>query len=212
MKKTFVIPAVAVLISALLGGCNSGQADELATAKTELEKLKTEVTSLNDEVKESKDKVASLEKENKTLTEQLALYHEQTNKGSEPTTSAAISDPVEQEYAKNFIEVVDLKAKWYTDSLYGNKVAGYTYSLKNKGNKDVEYLTVTLYFMDKDGKTISEASLTPINPADIFDNKPLKANYSWKMDSGTYYQAKDVSKDWKEGSVKAEVTEIRFKS
>lgn len=213
MKKLYLIPAMALLFSALLGGCSSGQADELAAAKTELEKLKGEVTNLNSQVKESKDKATSLEEENKKLSEQLSLYREQTNKqGAANAVSNAIGDPVEQEYASNFIDIVDLKAKWYTDSLYGNKVAGYTYGLKNKGTKDVEYLTVTLYFLDKDGNTISEESLTPINPAGIFDNKPLKAHYSWKMESGTYYQAKDVSKDWKEGSVKAEITELRFKS
>jgi predicted nuclease with TOPRIM domain len=94
-----MIPVVVVLTSALLGGCNSGQADELAAAKTELEKLKTEVSSLNDQVKESKGKVTTLEKDNKTLTDQLVLYREQTkNKETSTTTNKDVDDPDLCEY------------------------------------------------------------------------------------------------------------------
>jgi hypothetical protein len=38
----------------------------------------------------------------------------------------------------------------------------------------------------------------------------LKGNYTWKMDRGQFYNARDVGDDWKEGSVVAKITELEF--
>ncbi|MBD7967784.1 hypothetical protein [Paenibacillus gallinarum] len=207
-KVSFIF--VSLLILSLLTACTSK--DELTSAKQELEKLKSDYKTVSADLEKVKKTAAEFQQQNKDLTDQLDLYRENNSNGNaaETVSESAISNPVEKEYAENFVEINNLETKWHEDILYGNKVAGYTFDLKNKGKKDVEYLTVTVYFKDKSGSTIAEASLTPINPSGIFDNDPLKANYSWKMDTGIYYQAKDVSKEWVEGSAEAVITELRF--
>lgn len=208
ITKLFIISVLLFTVS-LLTACTSK--DELTSAKQEIEKLKSDYETISADLEKVKKTAAEFEQQNKVLTDQLDLYRDNTNSDKAGTVSAsAITNPVEKEYADNFVEINNLETKWHKDILYGDKVAGYTFDLKNKGKKDIEYLTVTVYFKDKSGSTIAEASLTPINLSGIFDNDPLKANYSWKMDTGIYYQAKDVSNEWVEGSAEAVITELRF--
>lgn len=210
MNKIYKLISLSILSVVVLSACSSK--DELAATQEELEKLKGQYETLSKDFEETKKTASEYEEQNKVLNDQLALYREEVSgTGEAKTVSSNIGNPVEKEYADNFVEIVNLDTQWHEDILYGEKVAGYTFELKNNGNKDIEYLTVTIYFKDKSGNNIAEASLTPINPSGIFDNEPLKANYSWKMDTGTYYQAKDVSKDWVEGSAEAVITELRFK-
>lgn len=209
MNKIWKLVSLSLLSVVVLSACSSK--DELAATQQELEKLKGQYETLNKDFENIKKTASEYEEQNKVLNDQLALYREEANgSGEAQTVSSSVENPVEKEYAENLVEIVNLETKWHEDILYGDKVAGYTFELKNKGNKDIKYLTVTIYFKDKSGNNIAEASLTPINPSGIFDNEPLKANYSWKMDTGTYYQAKDVSKDWVEGSAEAVITELRF--
>ena len=42
------------------------------------------------------------------------------------------------------------------------------------------------------------------------NNKPLRPNYIWQQERGQFYQAKSVPSEWKEGAVKAKITDIEF--
>lgn len=207
LKKAIIICAAAIF---LLTGCNS---KELNNTKAQLSEAQNKTSDLEKQLNDVKEKSKKLEEENETIKKEVTTLNEQLDlyrsKSTTKTVSAGISNPVEKEYAENFVDITNLNARWYEDSLYGNQVAGYTFGLKNKGNKDLEYVTVTIYFKGSDGSIVGEASLTPINPSSFTGDKILKANYSWKMDSGYYYQAKDITKDWA-GEVEAKITELRF--
>lgn len=71
---------------------------------------------------------------------------------------------------------------------------------------------VTVHFKDASGAVIHEEDYSPVLVSDFSfgDNKPLKAGYVWQMESGKFYAAKSVPSEWREGSVEARISDVRF--
>ncbi len=122
-----------------------------------------------------------------------------------------ISD-VNKQYIKN-VFLYDLKAKYYDSVLKGN-IPGVEFKLKNKGNKILTKIKVTIYFKDFQNNIISEASFQPLLTSNLFlsgNNKPLKPNYIWKLEKDKFYPADTVPSEWQEGNVSAKISEIKIK-
>ncbi|MBN67144.1 MAG: hypothetical protein CMM94_06215 [Rickettsiales bacterium] len=169
------------------------------------------------------DKLKSLLSEAKELRKQKKLHVAQTKyeealeldselvaakTGLEATKGEIASFEEKQAYIKN-VELYDLKSKYY--STYSGKVAGVEFKLKNKGNRTLKEIEVTVYFEDTDGNTIFEENYHPVLDSSYSfsdNNKPLKPNYIWQMEKDKFYQAKSVPDEWKEGAVKAKITDI----
>jgi len=122
-------------------------------------------------------------------------------------------DDEEKELAEYIdkVKLYDMTAKYYS-TYSDDRVPGVNFKLKNEGKKTLRKVQVTFYFMDQTGTIIAEEDYTPVlvSKYSYGDNKPLKPNYIWQNEAGSFYKAKNVPTEWKEGLFKAEVTEIDF--
>lgn len=121
-------------------------------------------------------------------------------------------DSIKAAYIAEHLELYDVSAK-YMDSLLDGRVAGVLFKLRNKGERSLAKVEVTVYFKDQNGSVIAEEEYIPVLVSEFSfsgDNKPLKPGYVWQMEKGKFYAAKSVPSEWKEGSVAASITEIRF--
>ncbi len=116
-----------------------------------------------------------------------------------------------QEYMANVI-LYDFTAK-YHDSYLDKNIPGVNFKIKNKGNRILKEVEVTVYFKNANGEIISEEDYHPVLVSSYSygdNNKPLKPNYIWQMERSKFYQAKSVPSEWKEGSATAKITNIEF--
>ena len=115
-----------------------------------------------------------------------------------------------QAYVAN-VELYDLKAKYY-ETYLERRLPGVEFKLRNKGTRTLRKVEVTVYFEDASGAVIAETEFNPVlvTKYSFRDNKPLRPNYIWQLERGKFYQAKSVPSEWKEGAVKAKITDIEF--
>ena len=117
-----------------------------------------------------------------------------------------------QAYIKNMV-LYNLKAKYYKFDLK-EKVPGVEFKLKNKGDRTLKEVEVTVYFKDASGAIIAEENYHPVLVTKYSfsgsDNKPLKPNYVWQIKGGGVYRTDSVPSEWKEGAVSAKITNIEF--
>jgi len=159
--------------------------------------------------KANKELPAALDKLNKVL--ELDSQMVEAQKASEETKKDIDSFHEKQAYISN-IELYDLSSKYYSTYLE-SKIPGVNFKLKNKGDRVLKKVEVTIYFKDKDGNVISEETYHPVLVTEYSftgDNKPLKPSYIWQMERGKFYQAKSVPSEWKEGAVSAKISDIAF--
>ncbi|MFC1621424.1 hypothetical protein ACFL2G_03870 [Candidatus Omnitrophota bacterium] len=159
-----------------------------------------------------------LQKEKK-LYGALKKYEEVLELDSEEVTANMAKIEMEKEitvfeskqsYIDN-VELYDFEAKYF-DSMFEGRRPGVTFKIKNAGDKILNRVEVTVYFKDSSGNVIAEEDYHPVLVSDfsLGDNKPLKPNYIWQMESGKFYQAKSVPSEWQEGNAIAKVTDIEF--
>lgn len=127
---------------------------------------------------------------------------------AEMPTEPAMDDST-REYADNKIEIQNLTAKYYDSYGSDEPVPGFEFDVKNLGDKEIKRFVVTAYFKDANDTIIGEQSIDPLSSI-MATTTSLKGNYTWKMDRGQFYNARDVGEDWKEGSVVAKITELEF--
>lgn len=115
-------------------------------------------------------------------------------------------------YISEHLELYDVTAR-YMDSLLDGKVPGVLFKLRNKGDKPLSRVEVTVYFKGANGRIIAEEDFLPVLVSEYSfsgDNKPLKPGYVWQMESGRFYSAKSVPSEWEEGSIDAAITDVEF--
>lgn len=116
-----------------------------------------------------------------------------------------------QEYLSK-VSLYGLKAKYY-ETYLEKKVPGVEFKIKNKGDRTLKEVQVTVYFKDAKGTIISEKQYHPVLVTKYSygrDNKPLKPNYIWQQERGKFYKADSVPTEWKEGAITANITNIEF--
>lgn len=118
-----------------------------------------------------------------------------------------VKNSPEEEYIEQFIEITNYHVGM--QSGFGGKEPGLSdVSIKNNGERDIAELVITIYFQDEDGKNIAEDSFMLIGG--LWGGDTLKANYSWKMDGGGYYEFKYLADEVELSRNTAKVTEIKF--
>ncbi len=135
----------------------------------------------------------------------MQLQEEQKRKEQEEAA-------VKNAYISKHLELYDVQAR-YMDSLLDGKVPGVLFKIRNKGEKSLDKVEVTVYFKDSTGSVIAEEEYLPVFVSEYSfsgDNKPLKPGYVWQMESGKFYSAKSVPTEWREGYIEARITDIRF--
>lgn len=134
---------------------------------------------------------------------------EETEKNSK--TATAEIDPAVAAYIAENLELYDVSADYKKS--YSGTVAGVNFKIKNAGERSLDRVEVTVYFKDASGNTIAEEDYHPVLVSEYSisgDNKPLKPGYIWQMEKNKFYSAEQVPSEWKEGSIDASITEIRF--
>jgi regulator of replication initiation timing len=181
MKRSLFI-VLAVLLSTLVG-CSSSEMEEL-----------------------SKENEA-LRKENQQLRAALGLSaDEKIEEGKIPTKKL---DNEKNNYIHTYLEITDVQAKYYNTKT--GKEAGATFKLRNKGDRTLNNVEVTIYFKDANGNRITEQKVYPINKLrDSEKDWELKPYYVWQLNQGEYWAASHVPTEWKEGNVDVEITNIEF--
>lgn len=162
-----------------------------------------------EELKKSKKLHGAVEKYEQVL--ELDSEMVDAKESLEETKKEIKSFEEKQAYIKNVV-LYDLKAKYYKTYLE-EKVPGVEFKLKNKGDRTLKEVEVTVYFKDANGTIIAEEDYHPVLVTKYSfsgDNKPLKPNYVWQMERGKFYKADSVPSEWKEGAVSAKITNIEF--
>lgn len=161
------------------------------------------------ELKKSKKLHGAVEKYEHIL--ELDSEMVDAKKGLEETKNEIKTFEEKQAYIKNVV-LYDLEARYYKTYLE-EKAPGVEFKLKNKGDRTLKEVEVTVYFKDATGTIIAEEDYHPVLVTKYSfsgDNKPLKPNYVWQMQRGKIYKADSVPSEWKEGAVSAKITNIEF--
>ncbi len=162
-----------------------------------------------EELKKSKKLHGAVEKYEQVL--ELDSEMVDAKEGLEETRNEIKSFEEKQAYIKNVV-LYDLKAKYYKTYLE-EKVPGVEFKLKNKGDRTLKEVEVTVYFKDANGTIIAEEDYHPVLVTKYsFSgyNKPLKPYYVWQMERGKFYKADSVQSEWKKGAFSAKITNIEF--
>jgi len=147
----------------------------------------------------------------KGTKDRIALTKENTTQKTETDIKKEMETAVQREYINNYLELYDFKAS-LVQSVLDGRVPGVVFKLRNKGDKVLDEVVVTVYFKDDENKTIAEETYYPINTQSSFDGNhgPLKPGYIWQMEARKFYHAKSVPSEWKPGNAEAKITSIHF--
>lgn len=123
----------------------------------------------------------------------------------ESTTISNVS--TKNDYIKDFLSIESATVTM-CEGYNGKEPGLMNVAIKNNGEKNVQELTVTVFFQDESGKDIAEDSIMLIGG--YFGGNTLKANYSWKMENDEYYAFKNLSNEVDINRNRIEITEISF--
>lgn len=182
---------------------NTDLSSKLTTAMSDLDAAKKK----SDEQDKQLGELVGVRTENEQLRAKLDLYRKQQNPDHEDT--GKYNTTVEEEYINNLLQVYDFKAQYF-DSWLDGKVPGVTFKIKNKGNRTLSEVDVTVYFKDPEGNYIAEETYYPVSDVG-FDYKELKPNYTFQLESDRFYTAESVPAEWKSGNAEIKITQIEFK-
>lgn len=93
------------------------------------------------------------------------------------------------------------------ETYLGEKTPVVRISLKNRGNRSLDSVTVLVHFNDKDGNAIYEETFNPVYAA---DNKPLKPGYIKEMSEGKFYIIDSKLSEWEEGNAAINIVDLEF--
>lgn len=94
------------------------------------------------------------------------------------------------DYVTNCLSLYDVEVRYH--SSYGSEKLGIEFKLKNKGERTVTMVEVTVYLLDSEGRKISEQTFRPVG----FTN-PLKPNYVWQPEAGAFYPIENVPSEYR---------------
>ena len=162
-----------------------------------------------DALRKSKKLEGAIAKYEKVLELDAQMVNAQESIGEVKSEIKQIEE--KQSYIDNVV-LYDLQSRCY-ETYLEKRVPGVEFKIKNKGNRTLKEVKVTVYFKDASGTIIAEKTYHPVLVTKYSfsgDNKPLKPNYIWQMERGKFYKADSVPTEWKEGAVSAKITNIEF--
>lgn len=195
MKK-MLLSIVISLCAISLVGCDKSSSTDASELKSQLSELKEENQSLKAEIKSLKSSNSETSNDTNKTKDTVASNNETISNLSK-----------EEEYIKDKLSLNSANVS-LCDGYDGKEPGLRDISIKNSGDKDIDELTVTVYFQDTNGKDIAENSFMIIGG--YFGGDTLKANYSWKMESDEYYPIENLSEEVDISKNRVEITEIKF--
>lgn len=157
------------------------------------------------ELKEQKKYNAAIDNYNKALELNGEMVEAKTEIEEVKKEIATFEE--KQEYLKK-IEIKNLKVGEGTKYGFGEPEPGIFGTIVNNGDRTLDKVQITVYFLDETDTIIGEEDFHPVLVTEFSfgDNKPLKPNYV--KDFG--YTVKDSAPSTWSGKVKANVTDIEF--
>jgi len=121
-----------------------------------------------------------------------------------------LDSPEKQAYLAQ-LDLYDFQSRYHTTVL-DERMPGVEFKLKNRGNRSLKSVEVTVFFKNANGRIISEEDYHAVLASDspFSSGKPLKPGYIWQMERGKFYQAPRVPDEWQEGSAEARITDLEF--
>ena len=110
-------------------------------------------------------------------------------------------------YIEEHIVLLDYKVGM-CNSYHGEVPGLSAVSLKNNGERDIDEVTITVYFQDLSNKNIAEASFVVIG--NLWSADKLKANYSWAMEKNKFFEITNLSDEVDISRYTVEVSHIEF--
>lgn len=175
------------------------------TAKIEEEKRQKIQTLLAEakELKKAKKLNGAVEKYEEVL--ELDSEMIEAKSGLEKTRNEIEAFSEKQDYIKQ-VELRNFKVAM--GEKYGKQKKGVFGTIINHGNRTLNKVKITVFFLDKKGTIIGEKDFHPVlvNKYSVRDNKPLKPNYV--KDFG--YSIQDDAPSLWGGKVKGKISDIEF--
>ena len=142
----------------------------------------------------------------------LFIFQNSNTYGDNSSLSDIPNIPVQAIYS-DLIEISEIYFNRRTNLSMKGETLEVEFKIKNKGDRTLKEVEVTVYFKDALGTIIAEKSYHPVLVTKYSfsgGNKPLKPNYIWQMEGGKFYKADSVPSEWKEGVVSAKIANIEF--
>jgi hypothetical protein len=161
-------------------------------------------------------------KTEKEMTELQARLSDQTNGATVETITAPpqTDDPaaLEKKQKSDYIPLVELTGLTANNyNTYDGWKTGVTFRLKNNGDKTLNRVEVTIYFLDGNHQPVYDEKFYPVSVSNRSNDTPLRPGYAWQLDSGHFMQvSRAVPDEWQNGgpafrqNVRAEITDIEF--
>lgn len=197
MKKAMC--SIAIVLAMALTAC--GNAENASTAEAS---YKTEIEELKKQNEELSKKLAAATFSNAFNTDE----EESSDASSEASSNENMTE--EQEYIKNDIVLKSATVGKCT-SYEGDCVGISDISIKNKGERDLAEVYVTVYFQDADGKDVFDSTFKVIGNVYEYDSQQdLKANYSFQMSDDKFYEIENLADDIDITKNRVEISDIEF--
>jgi len=101
----------------------------------------------------------------------------------------------------------------HINTLSRKNIPAVRFKLNNTGDRNLNKVSITIYFKNAIGKIIKEKNYHPIFVTEYKNSrntKPLEAGHSWDMPEGEYYTIDDMPSEWQDGEAEIKVTDLEF--
>jgi len=119
------------------------------------------------------------------------------------TTADTISEE-KQNYINNNFNLLGANIKYFEKSYSEDEWGLENIEVKNTGDKNVKSFEITVYFKDTEGNNIAE------NTFNLYES--IKANYSWKQRSSSYYELENLAGEVDPSRHEIKITDIEFEA
>ncbi|MBU2943928.1 hypothetical protein Q4525_07585 [Shimia thalassica] len=113
------------------------------------------------------------------------------------------------DYIENHLVLFEIEAS-RINTYRGKNIPAVRYAIKNAGQETLTEVKVIVYFLDENGKRFFEEDYYPVLVSEYnFDGKPLKPNYTYRMESNIWMTVETLGDEWS-GEIEIEITDIEF--
>lgn len=100
-------------------------------------------------------------------------------------------------YIENHLELFEVDAR-RIDTFSKENIPAIRYAIKNNGPETLTKVEVVVYFLDAEGLPFQEENYFPVLVTDSImnDDKPLKPNYTYRMDQGRWMTVPNLGDEW----------------
>ena len=152
-------------------------------------------------VKQSNENISDTTENNSSIKSD---YSNVGDSSKEENNNALQAEKEKQDYIDNQFKLIAGNVKYFERTYSENEWGLENIEVKNTGDKNIKSFKVTVYFQDEAGNNIAEDSFT--------FSESIKANYSWKMESGRYYSFDNLSDEVDPNKNIIKITDVTFET